>query len=79
VKKSSVMLSEAKHLHFISLKTNKCRFLASLGMTGPGDFFTASYALGHSMPPLTGLRKTGAHARDLLDELLTQGTRTRIE
>jgi hypothetical protein len=36
------MLSEAKHLHFISLKTNKCRFLASLGMTGPGDYFTPS-------------------------------------
>ena len=28
-------------------------------------------ALGYSMPPLTGLRKTGAHAKDFLDELLT--------
>ncbi|SPE23179.1 exported hypothetical protein [Acidobacteriia bacterium SbA2] len=49
------MLSEAKHLHFISLKTNNCRFLAPLGMTGFGDFFTPSFALGQVIPPLTGL------------------------
>jgi hypothetical protein len=30
------------------------------------------------MPPLTGLRKTGAHAKDFLNELLTQDTRKRF-
>jgi hypothetical protein len=36
------MLSEASA--FISLKTNKCRFLASLGVTWLIDFFTPSLA-----------------------------------
>jgi len=31
---------------FISLNSNKCRFLASLGMTGRVELFTRSYALG---------------------------------
>ena len=31
-------------------------------------------ALGYSMPPLTGLRKTGAHEIEIPNELLTQNT-----
>ena len=42
VKKLAVMLSEASA--FISLRTDRCRFLAALGMTGLVDFFTTSEA-----------------------------------
>jgi hypothetical protein len=31
-----------------------------------------AYAVGYSLPPLTGLRKTGAQERDFRNELLTQ-------
>jgi hypothetical protein len=37
-----------------------------------GDFFTPSCALGYSMPPLTGLRKAGAHEKSILNESLAQ-------
>jgi hypothetical protein len=59
---------------FIRLKTKKCRFLATLGMTGPVDFFTPSFALGHSISPLPGLRKALRHEEDFVNELVTQDT-----
>ncbi|SPE30901.1 hypothetical protein SBA2_580006 [Acidobacteriia bacterium SbA2] len=33
-----------------------------------------AYALGYSLPPLTGLQKTAAHDNDSLNDLLTQDT-----
>jgi len=39
------------------------------------DFFTAPYALGYSMPPLTGLPKTGPHKKDVVNETLNQDTK----
>jgi hypothetical protein len=47
VKKLAVMLSEASA--FVSLKTNKIRFLAALGMTGLVDFFTPSLPWGEGL------------------------------
>jgi hypothetical protein len=38
------------------------------------DFFTASYALGCSMPHLTGLQRTVEHEIDFVNQLLTQNT-----
>jgi hypothetical protein len=39
---------------FIPLKTKKCRFLATLGMTGPVDFFTPSEGRGSGVYPRGG-------------------------
>ena len=44
VKKSPCHAERSEASAFISLKTHKCRFLAPLGMTGLGDFFTPSRA-----------------------------------
>jgi hypothetical protein len=42
VKHSCCHAERSEASAFIPLKTDKCRFLAPLGMTGLGDFFTAS-------------------------------------
>jgi hypothetical protein len=64
----AVILSEAKDLALdaqgklreesavVRFQKDKSRFFASLRMTD--DIFTASFALGYSMPPLMGLRNT---------------------
>ena len=41
---------------------------------GVRAFQPRAYALGYSMAPLTGLRKTGSHAKDVLEELLTRAS-----
>jgi len=46
VKKSRCHAERSEASAFMSLKTSKCRFLASLGMTGLGGFFTPSDSWG---------------------------------
>jgi signal transduction histidine kinase/predicted RNA-binding protein with RPS1 domain/DNA-binding response OmpR family regulator len=45
VKKSCCHAERSEASAFIPLKKKKCRFLATLGMTGPVDFFTPSESL----------------------------------
>jgi hypothetical protein len=75
VKKSCCHAERSEASAFIRSKTKKCRFLATLGMTGPADFFTPSQHVGRN-PPGRGTARGRAAVQPSFGDATRAGLRT---